>query len=75
MAPQPIQDLRDYVEQVQATLTDPAERDRALAVVERELEDTLGVVSGYRNDAKLEQEGSAGSSDDDPNGPAGPGPA
>lgn len=62
MAPEPVTNLRRYVEQVQSSITDPAERTRALNVVQRELEDTLGVVASYINDAQLEQEGSAGSS-------------
>lgn len=63
MAPEPVERVRQYVDGVQTSLTDPAERLRALAVVKRELEDTLGVVVTYMNDAQLEQEGSAGSSD------------
>lgn len=61
MTPTPLRDARSYVEQVQSSLPDPAERDRALAVCERELDDLLGTVRTYRNDAKLQQEGDAGS--------------
>ena len=63
MAPTPLAEVRRHVERVQSTFTDPAEKDRALSVVERELNDLIGVVRTYRNDARL-QGGDAGS----PNG-------
>jgi len=60
MAPQVLKDLRAHVERTQATLTDPAERDRALSVLERDLTDTLGVIRTYRNDTRLQLEGRDG---------------
>jgi hypothetical protein len=55
MAPKPLEDLRRYVEQTQSQLEDPAERERALGVIERELNDTLGRVRTYRNEAQLQR--------------------
>ena len=57
MTPRPLEDLRRHVERTQAGIEDPAERDRALAVVERDMRDLLGLVTTYRNDARLQTEG------------------
>lgn len=53
--PKPLEDLRRHVEQTQAQYEDPAERDRALGVIERELTDTLGIVRTYRNEAQMQR--------------------
>lgn len=60
MGPAALSELRSYVEQQQATLSDPAERDRALGVVEKELTDLLGLVRTYRNDSQLAAQGANG---------------
>ena len=64
MAPPELQALDRYIERVQSTMTDPAERDRALAVVERDLTDALGKVQTYRNDSQLAMGGTGGSDGD-----------
>lgn len=66
MAPTPLEELRRHVERVQATIEDPAERERALALVERELTDLLGTVRTYRNDTALQQEAQTGEQDSSP---------
>lgn len=53
MAPPEIAALLAYIERTQSQITDPAERERALAVVEQELTDALGRVQTYRNDNRL----------------------
>lgn len=60
MTPTPVKDLRDYVERVQSSYPDPAERDRALAKVEQDVSDILGTVGTYRNDTRLQMEARAG---------------
>lgn len=57
MAPRPLQDLDDLVERTQSQLLDPAERDRALAALERGTNDTLGKIRTYRNDTRLQMKG------------------
>lgn len=52
-----VQALRDLVEQQQATLTDPAERDRALAALENSLYTILAAVRTYRGDAQIQMRG------------------
>lgn len=61
MAPTPLKELKAHVERTQASVSDPAERIRALAVVKQGLEDLLGTVATYIRDAQLEQEGNAAS--------------
>jgi len=51
MAQPQIEALRDLIEQ-QTTLADPAERDRALADIERELDNMIAAVETYRGDAQ-----------------------
>jgi hypothetical protein len=53
MTPPQLSNLRNYVERVQSSIDDPAERERALAIVERELTDMLGAVQTYRADNRL----------------------
>lgn len=55
------QALNDLIERTQATLTDPAERDRALADLEASLQQMLGAVSTYRGDAQAQLRGNGGS--------------
>jgi hypothetical protein len=75
MTPTPVKDLRKHVERVQASITDPAERLRALEVVKRDVQDILGVVVTYENDARLQAgESNDGSSRSPDNGSAGPAP-
>jgi hypothetical protein len=68
VTPTPLLQLREHVERTQA-VPDPAERDRALAVVEQELNTMLGMVRTYRNDTKLQldqqpsQNGDGGNND------------
>jgi hypothetical protein len=69
MTPQPLQDVRRHIESANA-LRDPAERDRALAVVDRSLQDLLGLVGTYRADTRLQMEASPGSGDGTGNGNA-----
>ena len=52
-----IKALRDLVEQQQATLTDPAERDRAMASIEQSLYSILAAVRTYRGDAQVQMRG------------------
>lgn len=64
MTPTPLHDLRAHIERVQA-LPDPAERGRALAVIETELRDLLGSVQTFQGDTRLQLEGAdSGSSND-----------
>lgn len=76
MTPEPVKDLRKHVERVQASLTDPAERLRALEVVHRDVQDILGVVTTYMGDARLQAGGGNGNADrtsgDGSAGPASP---
>lgn len=72
MTPTPLHDLRAHIERVQA-LADPAERERALAVIERELRDLLGSVQTFRGDTRLQLEGAGSGSNGDP--PEGSDPA
>lgn len=51
MAQPQIEALRSLIEQ-QTTLADPAERDRALADIEGELETMIAAVETYRGDAQ-----------------------
>lgn len=57
-----IQALRDFIEQQQATLTDPAERDRAMADIETNLYSMLAAVRTYRGDAQVQMRGGDGQS-------------
>lgn len=57
MTPKPLTDLRRHIEQTQAEYEDPAERDRALGVIEGELTDLLGITRTYRNDAQRQTQG------------------
>lgn len=57
MAPKPLEDLRRHIESTQSQYDDPAERDRALGVIETELNGMLGQVRTYRNDTQLQREG------------------
>ena len=54
--PTPLQAVRLFVEQ-QNTLPDPAERDRALRIIEDELDDLLSVVASYRGDTQIQMGG------------------
>jgi hypothetical protein len=47
----PLKAARDFIEQ-QTSLPDPAERDRALADIQHELEGMLSAVGTYRGDAQ-----------------------
>lgn len=49
--------LRNLIEQQQATLTDPAERDRSMAEIERSLYSMLAAVRTYRGDAQVQLRG------------------
>lgn len=60
MALPQIEALDALIEQQQSTLTDPAERDRALADIEFELEGMLSNVSTYRGDAQVQMRGRSG---------------
>lgn len=51
--------LRDRIEQM-TTIADPAERDRAMAVIERDLKTMLTAVVTYRGDAQLQLEARGG---------------
>jgi len=63
--PKLLDDLNNYVEETQTLYTDPAERDRALGVLETGLTTVLGKVRTYRNNAQLQTEGDGSGSDDD----------
>lgn len=56
------QALRNLIEQQQATLTDPAERDRAMADIENDLYSMLAAVRTYRGDAQVQMRGGNGQS-------------
>ena len=66
----PLQAARDFIE-MQTSLPDPAERDRALADIQSELRLMLSAVGTYRGDAqrqvagreKLERDGGAATPD------------
>ena len=60
MALPQIEALDALIEQQQSTLTDPAERDRALADIEFELEGMLSNVSTCRGDAQVQRRGRSG---------------
>ena len=57
MALPQIEALDALIEQQQSTLTDPAERDRALADIEHELEGMLSNLTTYRGDAQVQMRG------------------
>ena len=62
MALPKIHELREFVEQQQASLTDPAERDRVLETIEHEMTGVLAAVRTYRGDAQMQMRGSSDSS-------------
>ena len=54
MALPEIEALDNLIEKQQSTLTDPAERDRALADIEDGLNQLLSNVTTYRGDAQVQ---------------------
>jgi hypothetical protein len=53
---EPTAELRQKIERAKSDYPDPAERDRALAALETDLNDLLGLIRTYRSDARLQQE-------------------
>lgn len=51
--------LSDRIEQL-TTIADPAERDRAMAVIERDLKTMLTAVATYRGDAQVQLQARGG---------------
>jgi len=49
--------LRNFIEVQQASLADPAERDRSLAAIERELRLMMAAIATYRGDAQVQMRG------------------
>jgi hypothetical protein len=64
MAIKQLTDLRELVEQM-TTIPDPAERDRALAVIEDQLKVIQNAIGTYRGDAQV-QLGGRGDGDQPP---------